>query len=706
MFRRTIDCILPIVATLATLHLAARTACAQSSYPMVMNLKPTAAQVGTTSEHALAARYDLSGAYKVIVGGTGVTGVPILPDVKPGEKPAPLNEIKLKFTVSADALPGVRDIRVATPLGVSTLGQLVIVTDPVVSEQADNDTAAKAQPIPIPATACGTFEKGEDIDFYKFRTEAGQTLNFHVRCNRLQNRIHDLQQHADPILVLRTVAGMTLAQSDNYFAADPFLSYKFESAGEYLLEIRDLRYQGNSAWEYCIEISDKPYVTQVHPLGVNAGKQTTLNVVGTGLAGGTTAPLAIAGDAARGVTFTQLPLPGGLSNPVGFVVHDLPEAIEAESLNNSIDRAQPIAVPCGISGRIESPADIDCYVFDAKQGDRISFDVVSQRCLSLLDSAIRILDAGGNTLVEQDDMSLGSKNLTDSALDNWTAPADGKFIVEIRDVLSRGGAEFVYLLRVNRSVPAFDLYIDTDKTLLTPGNRAVMFVRSVRKNGFQGPIELRIDGLPRGVTASSETIPPDATDGSIILAAAGDAGLDAANVTVTGTAKATLDDKSTIDLAATAVPQQETYLPGGGRGLWQVDMHTVSVGMPGDIRRVELNATEVALNPGESKRVEFTIERAPGFDKNILVELQFQHLGTIYGNTLPAGVSVDAASSKTLLTGSDSTGYVTLVADAAAKPSQRRQVSVMANISLNFVMKSTYSSAPLWVTIADPAAKK
>ena len=41
---------------------------------------------------------------------------------------------------------------------------MVIARDPVVVEQATNDTADKAQEVAIPATLCGTIEKAEDVE--------------------------------------------------------------------------------------------------------------------------------------------------------------------------------------------------------------------------------------------------------------------------------------------------------------------------------------------------------------------------------------------------------------------------------------------------------------------------------------------------------------------------------------------------------------
>src|SRR5215470_18733672 len=112
---------------------------AQQSYPMLMNISPVAVQIGATTECEIEARYSLHGTYKVFVSGDGVVGAVDPPAaLKPGEKRPTVNKLKVRFTVSTDAVPGVRDVRLATPLGASTLGQLVVVRDPVVREIAGN----------------------------------------------------------------------------------------------------------------------------------------------------------------------------------------------------------------------------------------------------------------------------------------------------------------------------------------------------------------------------------------------------------------------------------------------------------------------------------------------------------------------------------------------------------------------------------------
>ena len=89
---------------------------------------------------------------------------------------------------------------------------------------------------------------------------------------------------------------------------------------------------------------------------------------------------------------------------------------------------------------------------------------------------------------------------------------------------------------------------------------------------------------------------------------------------------------------------------------------------------------------------------APGFTENITLDPRFNHLGRIFGDTLPTGVEIDGKKSKTLLTGTETHGYITFHALPNVEAASKRPVSVMANVAINFVMKATYSSPPLFVT--------
>src|SRR5207302_3527207 len=112
------------VALLASTALALTRApgFAQTAYPMLMSVKPVAVQAGTTTEVVVNSRYTMFGAYQVLVSGDGLSGQIVPAEVKPEDsaKKPDITKLTVKLTAAADALPGVRDLRVATPQGVST----------------------------------------------------------------------------------------------------------------------------------------------------------------------------------------------------------------------------------------------------------------------------------------------------------------------------------------------------------------------------------------------------------------------------------------------------------------------------------------------------------------------------------------------------------------------------------------------------------
>jgi hypothetical protein len=299
---------------------------------------------------------------------------------------------------------------------------------------------------------------------------------------------------------------------------------------------------------------------------------------------------------------------------VPLVIADVPLVEEVASANDAPGAAQPIAVPGGANGRIEREGDVDCFSFEAKKGDALSVEVIARRARSALDAHLRILDADGKQLILNDDLRLGKRNFTDSWVENWTAPADGKYVAEIRDVHLRGGCEYPYFLKVTRCQPYFDLYLDADKTQIVPGGCGAIFVRIERKNGFTGEVQLAVEGLPPGVSANCGRILAEkGQDGCILLVVERDARAAVSNVVVTGTAKHPMADGSFLALSATATPYQETYQPGGGRGHWPVGSHAVAVSDAADIRGIKLSAYDITLKPGESQKIEVTIDRSPGF---------------------------------------------------------------------------------------------
>src|SRR5262249_38890752 len=161
---------------------------AQTSYPMISHVHPVAVQRGKTTEVVVTGTQDFAGTYEALFEGSGLSAE-VLPQPK-GAKV--VTSVKLRVKVAADVVPGVREVRIASKIGMSSVGQIVISEHPVVVEKGDNNTREKAQAVPVPCTVAGMIEALEDVDYFRFKAKAGQTISFEVQCARIQDKIHDL----------------------------------------------------------------------------------------------------------------------------------------------------------------------------------------------------------------------------------------------------------------------------------------------------------------------------------------------------------------------------------------------------------------------------------------------------------------------------------------------------------------------------------
>lgn len=695
--RRTISTLTVIVAV----SLASASASAQTSYPMLNRIEPTAAQRGQSIEVAIGGDGNVSGATQLLFGTPLVRGEIL--DSGKGDAPKEKGrrrrgpDIHARLTVAPDAPLGPCEIRLVTPRGVSSVGLVVIVDDPVVPEADDaaNDQAGGAQRITLPAVVSGAIGKLEDVDWYRFHAEAEQWITFSVWANRLEDKIHDLQAHFDPILAIHDASGREIAVDDNHDFADPRFSFQFKEAGDYALQIRDTSYAGNRNWTYVLQVSGGPAATSVFPMAVNPASKAVLS--GRGVNFDVARPITV--DVPAGVTTGAHPF--ALSTAQGatlafpLVVTTFPLVTEVgDAPAAATPETQMIAFPAALSGRLGEPNDIDGYRIEVKKGKSYRFDVVARRAGLATDPLLRVLDAKGATLAEADD-GPGSK---DPTLE-WVAPADGSFVLQVSDLHSRGGEEFGYVLQVEEAAPDFTLTCDPDKINLGPGGRVPMFVRVVRRAGFNGPVTLRWDGLPPGVSTSPLTIPSNMTQGVSVVSASPEAKPSASLMSLSGVA-----ETPSGPIVRKLEPTQEIYIPGGGRGILAVETAAVAVTTPSDIR-VDAKPTDLVLQPGGTATIDVTVTRQAGYDKGVNLALAFQHLGQVYADPLPPGVTVKESASKTLLGPAETSGKIVLEVKPDAPPCDKVPIAVMGHVSINFVVKTSYASAPIYLTIPAKTAK-
>jgi hypothetical protein len=678
-----------------TTALAATPASAQTSYPMITRVQPTAVQRGQSAEVTITGVQNFAGSSAVLFEGKGLSAEildassPTEPAKGKGRRTGG-GSVRARITVAADAALGPRELRVVTSRGVSSVGQVVVVAEPVVAEADDkaNDLPAGAQVVTLPAAIAGGVGKVEDVDWYSFHVEAGRRVTFSVWGNRLEDKIHDLQVHLDPILQLFDDRGRELAADDNRLFADPMLSYEFKESGTYLVQVRDTTYAGNPNWTYVLTATSGPIATSVFPMAVRPGAPAELHASGVNFDQNQAIRVDVPGDAKPGPISLPLPTAEGPTQPVPLVATDLPLATESGDSAAEADKGQTLALPTAMSGRLGEANDVDSYRFEAKKGRAYALEVVARRVGSSADPVLRVVDEKGKTQVEADDTFGKDPKL------EWTAPADGTFAVEVRDLHSRGGEGFGYVLLADEARPDFVATCDPDKLNLGPGSRTPLFVKVARQGGFKGSVEVRWEGLPAGVSASPLTIPAGMTQGVTVVSAAPDAPKVAALLALSGRAEG-----PDGPLVRPVTPRQEIYLPGGGRGLYDVATLALAVTEPSDIT-LDASPAEVVLRPGQTAAIDVTVTRHGGYDQPVNLAVDLSHLGQVFASALPPGVTVRPGGSKTLLGPKESKGKILLEAKSDAPACDGVPITVMGHVSINFVVKTAYCSAPIKVSVA------
>lgn len=152
--------------------------------------------------------------------------------------------------------------------------------------------------------------------------------------------------------------------------------------------------------------------------------------------------LTISSNAPLGVQQIRVVTPYGVSNAGSFVVGNLREVVEEETVETPKMEADWLVLPVTVNGEIASIDDEDNFAFELKKDARLICEVAAQRVGSLLDSYLVLRDANGAMVA---DSGLGDG--LDSVLD-YTALETGKYTLHIRDIRYIGGDGYGYRLSI------------------------------------------------------------------------------------------------------------------------------------------------------------------------------------------------------------------------------------------------------------------
>jgi hypothetical protein len=261
----------------------------------------------------------------------------------------------------------------------------------------------------------------------------------------------------------------------------------------------------------------------------------------------------------------------------------------------------------------------------------------------------------------------------DSKLD-FVAPADGDYFLHLKDVRAMDGPDLAYRLTIREEVPDFELQAEPANPNIPQGGSIPVTVSIKSIRDFDGPIEIAVTGLPKGVSASPATIRPGQMSTFVVLSASADAPSDTqpAPLSFIGHAEVNGHD---ISRAANRDLEADTTL------------QLASVSPSPDVV-VTTESSEVSLKPGEEAKVTLHIERRNGFKGRVPCSVE----------NLPPGVRVvNVGLNGVLVTEAQSSRTFTLRAENWAKPATQ-PIYVIAQVESN--SPTMHSSPPLQLKVS------
>jgi hypothetical protein len=708
-----------------------------------------------------------------------VKELPDLPDIRLGSNGTlstvdlgplpPRNQVTVELEISPDAEVGPVGFRLRTPLGTSPEGRFVI--EPYYGESPDrepNDTPDEAFETYTPTILVGTISRPGDADYYKFRAAAGEELVFANNASMLGSALQPIVALYDADQNLLKEFGRDGDTGSKWF------SWKFDKAGSYYVRVSDYENGGSARHFYRIMVGRFPLVTSVFPLGVRKGATSEVLLSGYYLG---SAKLAVTGQPGpreeRSVTLRPKTPSGEAFNEIKLDLGGQPEILSAGT-NTAVGTAQRIPVPVTVNGKLQA-AEND-FRFQARQGQKLVFDVNAARLGSKVDSLIEVLDTSGRpveratvrclletsvTLSDRDSASPGLRLLSqaglhvgdtmmiggevvqvdamprgpdddfrftsfngrrlalldttpeDHAVDtpaykvkifppgsrfapnglpvahlmyrnddggpgygkdsrlHFTAPADGEYILRIRDVRGLSGGDYAYRLTARAPEPDFQLSVSPRNPNVPEGGRIPLTVTALRLDDFAGPIEVALEGLPAGLRATTGVIGAGQVSTTLLLSA--DDHAQAAGATPLKVAgRAQTGGRQVAHLADPEDPLKLVAL------------------MPKPDIVMTARTKEVVLRPGETAEVQVAIRRNNEFGGRVPVEVR----------NLPPGVLVqDVGLNGVLINENETTRSFVLEALPGAEPVEQPIVLSGKIETRADAQQTSYASEPVLLRV-------
>jgi hypothetical protein len=539
----------------------------------------------------------------------------------PGIKVAELktekdNLVKAKLAIAPDCRIGIHAVRLRTATGVSNLRTFTIGPLPEVPEKEPNNDFAAPQPVPFGCTVSGVVQS-EDVDHFVVEAKKGERIVAELEGIRLGYTFFD------PYLAVLNSERFELGRSDDaaLLRQDCLCAVIAPEDGKYIVQVRESAYGGNGSCKYRLHVGKFPRPTTVLPAGGRPSETLSIRWIGDP-AGEWTEQITLPSEEKQKHGLFAQDQHGIAPSPNVVRVVDLPNTMEAEP-NDARDGATAATAPGALNGVIEKPGDVDNFKFTAKKGQRFDIRVYARNTLrSPLDSVLVVRRAGGAAVGSNDD-----SGGPDSYL-RFNAPADEDYYVEIYDHLRGGGPDYAYRIEIapmtqalTMTLPERQRYVST--TLAVPrGNRMALMVNAGRAN-WGGDLEVSIEGLPKGMSFETVTMPANRNTIPVLFSAAADAPLGGTLADVIGRSA---DEK----LNVVGHLRQRTMLVRGqnNRDVWGHDADRMAAVVAEEMPfQLEIVQPRAPIARQGSKGLKVVAKRKEGFKQPIAIRMLYNPPG-------------------------------------------------------------------------------
>jgi hypothetical protein len=409
---------------------------------------------------------------------------------------ATATRVQVEVTLDGQVTPGVYNLRVANPTGISPPEIVAIDRLP--------QLAFAEQIEALPVTMHGNLG-GSQVLRTKFTGKAEQTVMIEIEAQRLGSKLRPVIHLLDANRKQLAYAWSSLAQH-----SDARLVAKLPADGEYTIELHDTLYGVPGPGFFRLKVGNWESADLAFPAAVSRGQTGNISLLSQ-----TSSTAAVPVSFGEGPIWQPVPWPTGSTALFSglrpkVLVSEVPEVQEAAQQGGTLQELS--LAPVAVSGRLAVAGEEDRYRLSLSPGAKVRLETFAQRLGAAIDTEIELQNDQGARLAINDD-GVGT-NSGDSLLE-YTAPAEAtSVVVVVRDIHQRGGEANIYRLAVTpldqNTTRDFRLIVPQDRQQISFGMQAVLPVL-VERNGYEGAIRLSVDGLPSGVQLAGETIAAGAT---------------------------------------------------------------------------------------------------------------------------------------------------------------------------------------------------